>query len=104
MTKIKSRPDLAGNHIRRSRIRFDLAHGRYQTWMAVGRMLHCDDPLRRRRNCVVPQMHRCRTGMIGASQEHELHSRLAHDGLHDAEPSSERLEDWSLLDVKLQIG
>ena len=72
--------------------------------MTLRGALDRDDPLCRCGDGVVPEMHGRRARMIGAAQKLELHARLRGDGVDRSERPSDGFEDWSLLDVKFQIG
>ena len=101
---IESHASFGGNHIGGAGFCFDLANGRYKAWVTLRRALDRDDPLRGGGDGVVPEMHGRRARVIGAAQKLELHARLRGDGIDRSERPADGFEDWSLLDVKFQIG
>ena len=94
----------SGDDVCRARQNIHCSDGCNEIIMRLRVVFDCDDPLRCGGHRVLPHIHGRRAGMIGLTGEDELHASLTDECADDSKRSIFAFKDWSLLNMKLQIG
>src|ERR1700693_925138 len=104
MPDVERQSCLPGNNVGCPGLRLDLTYRRHQTGYVSSHALDCGNPLRRSGKGVVSKMHGRRAGVIAAANECELQPALPRDGVNDRKRLSQLFQNWSLLNVKLNVS